>query len=128
VNDKQEEIRKRLAALAVSYTKSLPGRLQEIESTWATAQKNNWQQDLLEQLHRNMHSLAGSGATFGYTRLGQCARELEHILDGWLESNSSPSEQKIEAFDGLLQSLTACVDEVADAPNAILRNIPESHT
>lgn len=64
-----------LEAQRADYRSSLPQRLDQIESLWRQVLNNEAQ--ALASLERCAHSLAGSGATFGFAALGDAARVLE---------------------------------------------------
>lgn len=69
-----------LARQRDDYRSGLPERLAEIDRLWLEATGGSAPQAPLAALERCAHSLAGSGATFGFAGLGQAARELEQIL------------------------------------------------
>jgi diguanylate cyclase (GGDEF)-like protein len=86
------DIQEQLRALQASYAAQLPSKLEEIESCWQTLSGSDWDPATLELLHRLTHSLAGSGKTFGFPRLGELARSLEQRLKAWLEEDVSASD------------------------------------
>ncbi|OGA96686.1 MAG: hypothetical protein A3E79_03265 [Burkholderiales bacterium RIFCSPHIGHO2_12_FULL_61_11] len=59
------------------YHRSLPQRLEQIESLWGQVLNDEAPVQALASLERCAHSLAGSGATFGFAALGDAARGLE---------------------------------------------------
>lgn len=59
------------------YRHSLPGRLAQIETLWRQALNDETPAAALATLERYAHSLAGSGATFGFADIGAAARVLE---------------------------------------------------
>ena len=59
------------------YRRALPQRLAQIESLWGQVLSSEAPADTLASLERCAHSLAGSGATFGFAALGDAARALE---------------------------------------------------
>lgn len=59
------------------YHRSLPQRLEQIESLWRQVLNNEAPAEALARLERCAHGLAGSGATFGFAALGDAARVLE---------------------------------------------------
>lgn len=63
------------------YCASLPQRLADIESLWRQVLHDGAPAAALATLERQAHSLAGSGATFGFAGLGDAARALELALN-----------------------------------------------
>jgi len=59
------------------YRRSLPERLVQIESLWRQVLNDEAPAPAPASLERCAHSLAGSGATFGFAVLGDAARVLE---------------------------------------------------
>ena len=59
-------IQQKLLALREDYLNHLPANLSAIADLWASLSQH-WDKDTLATLQRQAHSLAGSGATFGFT-------------------------------------------------------------
>jgi len=59
------------------YRDSLPQRLAQIGGLWHQVLNDKNSAEALATLERCAHSLAGSGATFGFAGLGDAARVLE---------------------------------------------------
>jgi len=73
------EFEEKLQSLAAMYAERLPNKISEIEKVWQRLQ-NEWDQDGLVVMHRLVHSLSGSGKTFGFADLSIKARILEQNL------------------------------------------------
>lgn len=73
-----------MEAQRADYRSSLPQRLDQIESLWR--QVLNGEAQALASLERCAHSLAGSGATFGFSALGDAARVLELAVSPLLDA------------------------------------------
>ncbi|MBT9476611.1 Hpt domain-containing protein [Polaromonas sp.] len=67
-----------LQAQRAEYRSAFPERLEQVESLWR--QVLNGEAPALAGLERCAHSLAGSGATFGFAALGDAARVLEMVV------------------------------------------------
>ncbi|MDR8017667.1 diguanylate cyclase [Ectopseudomonas guguanensis] len=63
-------------------------------------------QQLLPALRDQLHRLAGTAGTFGFTQLGQQARELEQQAERWLDQQQR-QQQDLETFVAALQQLGA---------------------
>jgi len=69
----------KLRILAESYAERLPEKLSDINEVWHQLE-TQWNKEQLDVLHRMVHSLTGSGKTFGFAELSAEARLLEQIL------------------------------------------------
>ena len=68
------------------YRAALPQRLAHIELLWCQVLNGDSASQALATLERCAHSLAGSGATFGFAGVGNAACELELAVTPWLET------------------------------------------
>ena len=75
-----------LEAQRADYRSSLPQRLDQIESLWRQVLNDERPAETLATLERCAHSLAGSGATFGFAALGDAARVLELAVSPLLDA------------------------------------------
>ena len=99
-----------LEAQRADYRSSLPRRLDQIESLWRQVLNDEAPAQALASLERCAHSLAGSGATFGFAALGDAARVLELAVSPLLGATHAltPTVQAevSRAVDALLISLS----------------------
>ena len=78
------------------YRESLPGRMEAIDRAWDEASLERWEPGPgLEALHRHVHSLAGSAATFDAASVGDAAAPLRALLRDLLEEGR-PSAVQLE--------------------------------
>jgi HPt (histidine-containing phosphotransfer) domain-containing protein len=78
-----------LDELRAEYRAELPGKLAHLKALLA--------QNRLKELHRALHTLAGSAGTFGLPAVGEAARAAEaHIESG-----------KTEGLEALLDAIIA---------------------
>lgn len=91
------DIRERLAALRQEYLRQLPEKIRQLRQSWSQHLAGGEDLSHLVVLHRQIHSLAGSGATFGCDAISQAARRFEifvkHLLDNGLEPSPTQQEQ-----------------------------------
>lgn len=64
------------------------------------------QVQLLQNLRDQLHKLAGAAGTFGFSSLGQRARELEQEADQWLQTLQQ-EQQSLQDFSRSLQQLAS---------------------
>lgn len=70
-----------MAALRCKYRARLQQREQDIEALLVRGQGSGWSAAERNELHRHAHSLAGSGATYGYPDISSIGAALEAGLD-----------------------------------------------
>ncbi|MPT20114.1 MAG: diguanylate cyclase [Pseudomonas sp.] len=109
--DKQDNaipqtLQQRLQQLGQQFTERLRQELPELmQQGERLLQTRDGQRDqLLQTLRDQLHRLAGSAGTFGFTQLGQQARELEQQAERWLDQQQR-QQQELEAFVVALQQL-----------------------
>jgi HPt (histidine-containing phosphotransfer) domain-containing protein len=102
---KRDDLQERLQALRDQYARQLPTRLAELESGLAWLSEDPGNDRLLALLHRQVHSLTGSGASFGYPELSRSARSLEHFLKSLVNSGETLSDSNLAQIRALLVAL-----------------------
>ena len=103
--DAQLSIDAQLEELRVKYGQSLPARVHQVRELWAAIDGSDDAKNSLGKLHRAVHTLAGSGATFGYTGISEAARSIEDLLSPSNESIKAPSAREITTIETLLDRL-----------------------
>ncbi|WP_124949641.1 GGDEF domain-containing response regulator [Sulfuriferula thiophila] len=95
MNDQQ--LREKLRAIRANFAEQLPQRLAGLDAELVNLRAEGWSKAQLEVVHRLVHTLTGSGATFGFTALSDTARTLEVFLKLWLDNQHAPTaEQQCE--------------------------------
>jgi Response regulator containing a CheY-like receiver domain and a GGDEF domain len=114
----------KLIALHANFAAALPNRVAAFATEWRAVKATNSRGEALDELIRSVHSLAGSGGTFGYHRLGEVARELEQTLIRWSqapEHNLSSEHLRIDELLGVLDILASTdADEHWNQPYGIV--------
>ncbi len=93
-----------LLALKHNYILSLPSKIDEIQVLWGECKLNN-DSVVLKEIYRKVHSLAGSGATFGQEELSKKAKKIELFIQENIESGEILSNQNVTAFDAYIVEL-----------------------
>ncbi len=70
----------KIKLLQISFIRELPGRLNEIDEFIVQLDSDPTDSTAIDNLTRKLHSLAGSGATFGLPEVTNLAREGEILL------------------------------------------------
>lgn len=76
----------------------LPIRVAEVEAARDAARDAGWTGESLGTFHRLAHSLAGAGATFGFSEASEISRRLESLLKGALEEGAPPEEREVDSL------------------------------
>lgn len=90
-------LQEQLRLLSEGYAQKLPGKLAQIGELWRTVRDDDallWAPDTLSNLHRLVHSLAGSGATFGFAEVSRHARRAEIVLKPLASSGCPPDARQ----------------------------------
>ncbi len=94
MDEMQSKLEAELAKLRDSYLEKLPADLDALAQLAlklpATAERAQ-----LEEIHLRLHKLAGSGGTFGLTKMSERARHLENIARDWLEGTLPDAGQAV---------------------------------
>ncbi|HTT37063.1 MAG TPA: response regulator [Burkholderiales bacterium] len=94
-----------LEQITEEFVRSLPGKLEEIASLWRSVNEEGAPPDLLDTLHRKVHSLVGSAGTFGLGRVAEAARALERELKRTSGTRPSPNLGDSSQLAGLVHEL-----------------------
>jgi HPt (histidine-containing phosphotransfer) domain-containing protein len=79
---------KRLEELFENFRRQLPERLRTILEAWRLYLETE-QTPALEDLRFHIHKLAGAASTYGFTEIGDNARQIETRLDDYLQQGVS---------------------------------------
>ena len=103
----RDELEAKLAVIKRDYVAAISARATSLHSAWILTQSEDWALPSLRELHRLVHSLAGSGATFGFADLSAHAHALELPLKALLEDPSVDRSALPELFEALMAELAA---------------------
>jgi diguanylate cyclase (GGDEF)-like protein len=99
-----KNINEKLQALYKEYSKNLPAKIDTIVANWSKLSEH-WQPELLHDFHREIHSLCGSAAIYGYGELSQAARELETFLKTLDEAQASQTPNIVTEISALVNKI-----------------------
>ena len=91
---KRQKLQERMAKQYKQYAFNLPARLLEVSGLWIRLLESPSDMELISTLHREVHTLAGSGATFGFPKMGSVARVTEGLLKTVLDKKQTFASQK----------------------------------
>ncbi len=105
-----QDVQVKLQLLRESYARQLPAKLQQIELIWqGVSATEAWDEAGYREFYRLVHSMTGSGKTFGYPELSVVARELEDFLKTLLDAKVVPDPRQTQQIVGLLRQLNDSV-------------------
>ncbi|MFA7279927.1 MAG: Hpt domain-containing protein [Sterolibacterium sp.] len=102
-----EELQAKLKVLSDAYAAQLPEKIRQIEQIWSDLPHDSFNEAGFATLHRMVHSLTGSGKTFGFSLLSDVARSLEEYILDLAQAKTIPNEEQCEHIRLLLQKLLA---------------------
>ena len=102
-DDLQQHLQRLSNAFALRLQEELPALGQDAERLLHAADQHEQLQHL-QSLRDQLHKLAGAAGTFGFSSLGQRARELEQEADQWLQTLQQ-EQQSLQDFISNLQQL-----------------------
>ena len=116
MNDKAAAVREKIARLRATFLEQLPDRISEAQSLFARLRLNPADRLAAEGLHRFLHSLKGTGRSFGCTDLGNAAASGEHLAARLLET---PADSPWP--NGWAEQMRGCLDGVSGAAQVLQR-------
>jgi len=94
-----------LQKLQQDFAQKLPDKLADIDRLWQQLARDHWPADDVKTLHRAVHSITGSGRTFGLAAVSDAARAAELALAQLLEQTTEPSAVQVAQIEQLLAGL-----------------------
>ena len=98
-------IEEQLRAVRQVYARDLPHKIRAIEATWNRLLQGKWDLEVFKTLHRMTHSLAGSGASFGFAAVSDVARILERLAKSIVETAAPPTGAQQSQITSYLEAL-----------------------
>ena len=95
------------AEFNADYRLTAPDRVHEVESLWSQLQEGETSPERMHALLRSLHSMAGSGSTFGMSALSDAAAAAELWIEPFCKRAAMPETARRGEFDALLAALRA---------------------
>lgn len=99
-----------LDVLREAYAAKLDDKIAQVDCAWKdylAQQVGPSQREALTLVHRLAHSLAGSGATFGFPAVSDAARRAEIVFKALLQSGEAPNDADGAQIEAALVDLRA---------------------
>ncbi len=118
-----DELAQRLAALSAEFGESLLTRIREVRRIWGLipiAPSADEAKSALVKIHDIVHTLAGSGKSFGFPRVSTAAAPLDGLFRLVTEQSGGAtpqplSQEEISQIEMLIQALEDAASEPAEA-------------
>ncbi len=121
-NNETLDLQAKLSSLKKIYAEKIPEKVDEIEQSWEKLKLTPEDSETFQLLHRQVHSLSGTAATYGFTEIADKAKTMEMLIQDKLTQD--PLTWTAEAIDGV----NACYFELEDSAQSILtREVPKFH-
>jgi len=99
-----QDLGKEFQKLRQEFRGSLPAKLKRLRSLWERIDCEEPDADALEILQRELHTMAGTGGSFGLPQVSKVAAAAEDALAG-LKAGSRPGVKRSAKFVALLDKL-----------------------
>jgi diguanylate cyclase (GGDEF)-like protein len=115
----------KIKLLSGAYAAKLPQQLDQMETLWDNLPRDTWDEAGFDTLYRMVHSLTGSGKTFGFAALSDAARDLEIDLKKMVLEKSILDQQRTDIAEKItklrLCSLKpeAILEQISALPNIV---------
>ncbi len=112
-NTNNEAIESKLTLLTDKYVEQLPEKIEQLRDLWKKVSEGGQIiKDKIDEIKRISHSLAGSGATFGFPKISERARTIELLTDTFVNERKISSEENLQInklIDQLEQATISCL-------------------
>ena len=118
-----DAIRVQFETLYQSYIAEMPRKITRAREIWAQLSSDDWDDDSWQALHRLIHSLAGSGAIYGFPMMGAAARALDIQLKAVVQEARAPGQRQKQELAALLDLIALAAQVPQPSSTALgLRN------
>lgn len=115
---KPTDIQQQLTALRLEYASSLKQRVEQIIEDLNSLSSHADPVTSLNDMFRQIHSLSGSAASFGYSRLSESCRQLELTLKEDVNRQTLPDDKNTKFLKQGLNKLLGLIARGADDEQA----------
>lgn len=105
----KQTLRDQLASLRASYAAQLCNKIDQVEESWQQLCRRR-DGAALAELHQLVHSLAGSGGTFGFNELGIVAQQIEYRLQALRTQELSLDTLQQHGLPAQIESLRSAIE------------------
>lgn len=119
----QSKKSQRIEALREIFRNELPNRLAAIQTQWKQLLENDHPQQAGKELHLLLHSLGGSGQSFGYKALGLLARDIEKTIADLIKTEQTIADELRARISGQIAQLNKLAESGPDIDKQLADNV-----
>ena len=123
MSGQKNSVSSRLKKIHESYINQLPSRLETIKEAYSAVCRDASAESALEDLHRSIHTLRGSSATFGLSRLSDVAAGAESLVKEAIQAGNLPSGDWYSRMESRLVLLKQELSRINVSPEVDSQNI-----
>ena len=101
----QTDIESALKQLQQAFAEKIPAKLALIRQQWRQLQASHEDRDIYQKLHRSVHTLNGTGATYGFTELARAAEAIERTLEQLPDKHEAWPDEAVSEIESLINNL-----------------------
>lgn len=105
-----------LASMRLNYLDEMPERINKLENNLLALEVHPENQEQYNELYRNIHSMKGSGGTYGIATLTHICHQMENFLPE-IQGERSTSDRAIS-------NLFLCIDLLRETRSAAMASTP----
>lgn len=117
----QIEFQNKLKALSDGYAAQLPEKLKQLQEAWESLPVAEWNDESFRNLYHMVHSLTGSGNTFGFKMVS----DVSHVLEEYLKPMKAAKQVLSLEQRNRIQDLISELHQVASYRNSTAVNPDE---
>jgi diguanylate cyclase (GGDEF)-like protein len=118
--NEKPDIQAALALLKQTFAKKIPAKVEDIRQSWENLKSAPNDEAVLPLFHRQVHTLAGTAATYGFAAIADYAKKIELSLPETEQITCLP----VSEIEWLLEKLATAVGSEAAVKIPAMRPIP----
>ena len=109
-NQDAGSFQEKMDALREEYRQLLPAKIDEVETALAKLKATGGAKSAVLHLRALVHSLSGSGSTFGYSQLSARAGEAEGLINPLLDDEQPLTHELTGAIEAAVDAMRAVIE------------------
>jgi diguanylate cyclase (GGDEF)-like protein len=109
MNEKPSSVQSKIAQLRAKFVAQLPERLSEAQRHFTAIKADQNNREAAVTLHRFLHSIKGTGNSFGYKEIGAVAAQGEHLAERLLATSPDITPDLLRDLNECLANMERCI-------------------
>lgn len=118
MSERASALRNKIAQLRAAFVRQLPARLSESRRIFEVLRAHPADREAATSLHRFLHSIKGTGNSFGFQDIGAEAAQGERLVGTLLDTPLDVPAEFWQKLDECLANIELCVDVLQDMGEA----------